>query len=361
MPKPKILIVGCGAVGLAQGYHLSAGADITFLVRPGRKPAFTPPKRLYDYKENTLHVFDNYQLIESTSEVAGEEFYCVFDTLDGHTARSEAGTATLRAVGDLIRDNQRTFVLYDAIGLDMKDHYAASLGITNDRLLLVASMLAHQPTKSISVPASANSDLVAQADLLFSYQPGHVGLMAFNTEPKIVQALKEAYNKSDKLHIQLVPAFVVKWAPLLAMLHVMTWNIDGFKDFKHLRNNKELWSLMLQAQKEILRLPRFGWMGYLLSWMFGSWVTLKMNMSVVEGALPLSYHEFNAFHHGGKVVKQDLQVLKDLVAEGEQKGHKMGALREICRQADETEQAKAKAPEGNSQTHQGDPDIQKRT
>lgn len=59
MSQPELLIVGCGVVGLSQGYHLSAGADITCLVRPGRKSAFTASTHLYSYKEDELHTFSN--------------------------------------------------------------------------------------------------------------------------------------------------------------------------------------------------------------------------------------------------------------------------------------------------------------
>jgi hypothetical protein len=96
MSNPKILVIGCGPVGLTQGYYLSFGADMTFLMRSGRIPVFQPPKKLYDYKENALRVFDNYRTIDFPSEVAGEEFYCVFDKLDGYMACSKDGTATWR-------------------------------------------------------------------------------------------------------------------------------------------------------------------------------------------------------------------------------------------------------------------------
>ncbi|PSN67731.1 hypothetical protein BS50DRAFT_572754 [Corynespora cassiicola Philippines] len=334
MAKPKILIVGCGSVGMVQGYHLSSGADITYLVRPGRSPAFAPPKRLYDYKANALRTFDNYRVVESTDDLLGEEFYLVFDTLDGHTARSEGGAATLSAVGKLIRDKPETFVVYDAIGLDIDDHYATTMGIAKERLMLGFSMLAHQPTKSISIPASADRGLVAQADMLYSHQPGNVGLLLFNTQKKLAKAMQEVYNKNGTLHIQFLPGFMAGWAPLLAMLHLMSWKIDGYQDFDHLQNNRELWSLMLRAQKEILNLPRFGWTGWLLSLVLGSWATAKVNKGPMDGALPLSYREFNAFHHGEKVVKQDIQVLKDIVVEGERHGRKMEALRSICHKVD---------------------------
>lgn len=100
-------------------------------------------------------------MIESPSEVADEEFYCILDTLYGHTARSEGGQATLRAVGDLIRDHPMTFVLYAAIGVDIVEHYASTMDISKERLIFCASTLAHQPTKSISIPASADPKLIA--------------------------------------------------------------------------------------------------------------------------------------------------------------------------------------------------------
>lgn len=335
MSKPSILIVGCGAVGLSQGYYLSAGADITYLVRPGRKSAFEAPKHLYSYKDNELHTFSSYRVIESVSEVAGQTFTFIFDTLDGHTAHSESGVATLRAVGDLINENQNKdcFVVYDAIGLDIEHHYARIMRITPSRLLLAASMLAHQPTPQISVPVTASYDLVSNADLLYSYTPPNTGLIVFNTQPVLTKKLEAIYNLNGKLTIQRIPAFVLPWALLLGMLHLVVWNIDDFGPFQRFHKNSELWTLMLRAQSEILNLPRFGWTGWTLSWVLGSWVTKKMNLSLAEGASPLRYEEFIAFHHGAKVVKQDLKTLEDVLGEGEKAGKKMEALREVIKRA----------------------------
>ncbi|KAJ4984277.1 hypothetical protein SVAN01_10246 [Stagonosporopsis vannaccii] len=335
MPKPKVLIVGCGAVGLSQGYHLSSGADITYLVRPGRKPAFTPPKQLYSYKQDDLYTFSNYRVIESVSEVSGETFEFVFDTLDGHTARSENGIATLRSIGELLNEPQNvdSFLIYDAVGLDIEDHYARTLRIPPARLFLVISMIAHQPTSQISVPASARKDLVAKADLLYAYNPPNVGLMASSAHPALLNRLETIYNANGKLTISRIPAFVISWLPSVIMLHVVTWNIDGFGPFSRLTANSELWALMLRAQSEILRLPRFGWVGWLLSFVLGSWATRKMNEPMLEAAKPMSYEEFNAFHHGGKVAKQDLTTLEDILREGEGLGRKMEALTEVVRRA----------------------------
>ncbi|XP_014553123.1 hypothetical protein COCVIDRAFT_29641 [Bipolaris victoriae FI3] len=333
MSKPKVLIVGCGAVGLSQGYHLSAGADITYLVRPGRKPAFLAPKQLYAYKTDTLHTFSSYRVIESVAEVKGETFAFVLDTLDGHTARSENGVTTIRSVGNLVNQpqNKECFVIFDAVGLDIEEHYASNLRLPKSRLLMVASMLAHQPTPKISVPAAASKDLVAKADILYSPALPGVGLLIGNTQPALVKKVAAIYNVNGELVISTMPAFINALFQSIALLHLVIWNIDGFGPFSHLRSNTELWSLLLRAQTEILRLPRFGWTGWLLSLVMGSWATEKAMTPPVEGSKPLVYHEFNAFHHGGKVSRQDLMIMEEILDEGEKSGTKMEALREVVR------------------------------
>lgn len=335
MSRPKVLIVGCGAVGLSQGYHLSAGADVTYLVRPGRKSAFTAPKHLYSYRDDELFTFSSYRVIESVSEVTGETFAFIFDTLDGHTARSEGGVTTLSSVGDLLNEPQNAdcFLVYDAFGLDMEDHYLRTTRIAPSRLLLALSMLAHQPTPSISIPATANKDLVAKADLLYAHNPPNVGLLVFNTHPALLKRLKAVYDINGKLTVGSMPAFVAPWGPWLVILHLVTWDVDGYGPFEQLIANQELWSLMLRAQTEMLNLPRFGWVGWALSWVMGGWATKKMNLSLVENTKPLKYEEFNAFHHGGKVSKQDCVALEDILSEGEKAGRKMEALREIVKRA----------------------------
>ncbi|KAF1932407.1 ketopantoate reductase ApbA/PanE domain protein [Didymella exigua CBS 183.55] len=335
MSRPKVLIVGCGAVGLSQGYHLSAGADITYLVRPGRKSAFAAPKHLYSYKEDELHTFASYRVIESVAEVTGETFVLVFDTLDGHTARSEGGVATLTAEGDLLNEpqNKECFLVYDAVGLDMDEHYLRLTRIAPSRLLLAFSMLAHQRTPAISVPASATKELVAKADILYVSSPPNTGLLVFNTQPALRKKLEALYNANGTLVIGSMPAFVTPWAPLLMMLHLMTWDVNGWGPFSQLVENAPLWTLMLRAQSEMLNLPRFGWTGWVLSWVLGGWATRQIHEPVAEGAKPLAYEEFNAFHHGEKVARQDCEALEHVLREGERAGRKMVALREIVARA----------------------------
>lgn len=337
MPKPKVLIVGCGAVGLSQGYHISHSADCTYLVRPGRKPAFEPPKHLYSYKDDTLHEFSSYRVIESVSEVKGEEFAFVFDTLDGYTARSESGTATIRSVGELLKEpqNANSFVVYDAAGLDIEEHYLSTLGIARSRLLFGVSLLAHQPTPQIPIPETANKSLASKADILYSTPSAGVILVVMNTQPSLTKKLEAFYDVKGKQGIQRAPGFLAPYVVPLSMLQLVAWNIDGFGPFKQFRANTELWNLMLRAQTEILNLPRFGWTGWLLSFVVGDWFAVQMHAPFEVNAKPLDYARFNAFHHGGKVAKQDRRMLENVLSEGEKGGRKMPALKEIIKKAPE--------------------------
>jgi hypothetical protein len=342
MSKPQVLIIGCGAVGLLQGFYLSPGADITYLVRPGRRSAFVGPKHLYSYKRNENYTFSDYRVVESLAEIRSETFDFVFDTLDGNTARSEDGIATIAAVGDFLNEGQNKdcFAIYAAIGLDIEKHYASTMRIAPSRLFAGLSMLVHQPTTRISLPNTASKDKVAKADLLFAYLEPDTGLAVFNTQPQLTKKLESIYNVNGKLKVQVIPAFVEPWFMLVNMLHFVTWHVDGWKPWEQFRADTELWSLMISAQTEILTLPRFGWTGWLLSFVFKSWAAEKLITPLVDGAKPMKLEEFNRFHHGGKVLKQDIRALEDVTKEGERFRRKMPALREIIQRAHETEKRK---------------------
>jgi hypothetical protein len=216
------------------------------------------PILLYSYKEDELYTFSDYRLIEDLSEVQGQTFAFVFDTLGGDTARSEGGVATIRAVGDFLNEKQNSdcFAIYAAIGLDIGEHYARTMRIAPSRLFAGLSMLVHQPTNRISLPKGTKK--AANADLLFAYLEPKTGFAVFNTQPQLTKKLESVYNANGKLNVQAIPAFVAPWFMLLNMLHFVTWNVDNWTPFERFRANHELWPLMIRARTEILTLPRFG-------------------------------------------------------------------------------------------------------
>ncbi|PVH93277.1 hypothetical protein DM02DRAFT_604196 [Periconia macrospinosa] len=334
MAKPKVLVLGCGATGLTHGYYFSAGNEVTFLVRPGRKPASSPPKKLYNYEEDALHTFSDYRVIESTAEVQDTEFVLVFNTLDRHTARSESGAATLRSVGDMIRETS-SFLVHNVAGPGMLDYYADTMGIPKDRHLIAVSMLAHQPTTKISFPKRAEKGVITQADMLYRPHAGGIGLVVFKSNAHLAKRLSEVYSHDDKLKVLIIPGFLEVCMDVF-MVQLTAWFVDGFRPLDQFRTNTMLWELMMRAQSDVLRLPKWGWLGWVLPWLLGSWVTEKyLFRPLADPMAPMPMHEFQSFHHGGKVVQQDLEYIMDLVEEGKEAGREMLALEELATKVEE--------------------------
>ncbi|USP79379.1 hypothetical protein yc1106_06653 [Curvularia clavata] len=329
MAKPKVLVVGCGATGITHGYYFSAGNEVTFLVRPGRKSAYAPPKKLYNYEEDALHTFSDYRIIESTAEVQGTEFDLVFNTLDMHIARSKSGAATLRSVGDMIHKTS-SFVVHNVAGPGMRDYYADIMGIPKDRHLVALSMLAHQPTTKISFPERAERSIITQADMLYRPHAGGIGLVVFKSNAHLAKTLSKVYSHDDNLKVLIVPGFLEVGVDVF-MVQLAAWFIDGFRPFDQFRTNTILWTLMMRAQSEVLCLPKLGWLGWVLSWLLGSRVTEKYLFPLLADPMaPLPMHEFQSFHHGGKVLQQDLEYIMGLVKEGKESGREMSALEELA-------------------------------
>lgn len=291
-------------------------------MRLGRKSAFIAPKDLYFYKEDALYTFSSYRVIGSASEVSGETFAFIFDTLDGKAARSEYGVATIASVGNLLNEpqNASSFQLYDALGLATDQHYVCTAQILADRLVFVESLLAHQPTSYIPIPSTANGDLVEKADMFHLVAMPNVALMVVNLHSELTKKIEASYAANGSWKIQSVPVLLFPAMSTLHLLHLVGWNLDGFKPFQELCKNTELWHLMLRAQTEILRLPRLGWLGWLMSFLIGSLAVMQMNMPLTEGVKPVVYHDSIAFHYGRKVAKQDRRMLEEVLTEGEKEG-----------------------------------------
>jgi ketopantoate reductase len=152
MTTSSVLIVGAGATGLPVGYHLGlAGADITFLVRPGRKGALGSTQQLYCYDDTELKTFGNYRVADDVTEQEGTGFEFVIITLDGHTSRTQEGTELLRGLGKVVRACD-AHVIMCAFGLGVREHHLQAPGIEEDRLTHgFLGMLSHQAAADLPV------------------------------------------------------------------------------------------------------------------------------------------------------------------------------------------------------------------
>jgi hypothetical protein len=329
MNEPSVLIVGAGAVGMALGHHLRlAGADVTFLVRPGRTAAFAAPRRLYDYNTAAIKTFDGYEVSDDVTDLAGRGFAFVIVTLDGHTSRTAQGEATLRAVGDLIRDTD-TVVLMDGIGVGLREFYLETMRIGGDRLLLgFLGMLAHQG--SAGLPGADPT-----ADICFVHPPNRTGFTIARSNPVAAKRFAELYDRSEVSRIGFLPAKVADVIGSAVFTVYAACDVAGWPPVAEVVADRELWALAVRAQREILTLPRNGWFGRVAAVLMGSRVTASFHLRQERDMRPMDVPAFNRFHHGGKVRAQDMDVLRDFTAEGERAGRPMTALRALIARADQ--------------------------
>lgn len=325
-PIPTVLIVGAGAMGIMCGYHLQlTGAEVTFLVRPRRAEKLSRPQLLYSYDDVTVKPFYGYRVLSDVTEVGGRAYDYIIVTLDGASARSAEGTAMLSDLGNAVRDTSAV-VIIGGIGHGLRRHCLDALDIDEERVISGAlSLLAHQ-VASVNLPVHPPTDpaLLAQADLAYRTLPRG----SFTVEdrfPAVAARFKALYDACGVSHCDIVdhnqfPAQVAVVFPVFAACELMGWPPAA-----QFNDHKDTWNLAVDAVREVVSLDEYRPAGQ-----HTDSESLTHLMAVAEEqALPLDVNAFNAFHHGGKVAQQDLELLRDHVAAGEREGKPMSALRQL--------------------------------
>ncbi|MGW6775369.1 ketopantoate reductase family protein [Streptomyces sp. NPDC055037] len=325
-PTPNVLIVGAGAMGIMSGYHLRlAGAEVTFLVRPRRVEKLSRPQVLYSYDDASLKPFSDYRLLSDVTEVGDRAYDYVIVTLDGASSRSAEGTALLNALGDAVRDTSAV-VIIGGIGLGLRQYCLDSLALDEERVISGAlTLLAHQ-VASADLPVHPPTDpaLLAQADMAYRTMPTG----SFTVEdrfPAVATRFKALYDACGVSHCDIVdhgqfPAQVAIVFPVFAACELMGWPSAA-----QLTDHKGTWKLAADAVRDVVSLDEYGPTDRTM----GSESLTQMMAAFEEKALPLDANAFNAFHHGGKVAQQDLELLRDHVAAGERQGKPMAALKQL--------------------------------
>ncbi|MCZ1002402.1 ketopantoate reductase [Streptomyces mirabilis] len=330
MTTPSVLIVGAGATGLPVGYHLGlAGADITFLVRPGRKAALGSAQRLYCYDDAELKTFDTYRVVDDVTELAGAGFQFVVITLDGHTSRTPEGTELLRGLGELVRACDAHVVMC-GFGLGVREHHREILGVDDDRLTHgFLGMLSHQASADLPVHPPTDPARVALAGVCYRHPTNRIGFRVETGNATAAQRFAELYERGGvsecaQVSREVDDVFCTAASPVYAAAELAGW-----PDFTTLVRDEELWDLACRAQAEIMTLPRYGLTGEHMAKAMGPVETAQTHQAIERDMLPLDYQAFNRFHHGGKVRAQDVATMHDCLAEGRGVGHAMPALQAL--------------------------------
>jgi hypothetical protein len=335
MQNPSVLIVGAGAQGVITGYHLSlAGAGVTFFVREGRRSALQSAQVLYCYDDACLKTFTGYGVASDLSELAGRKFDYALVTLDGSSCRTTEGVRLLTEIGDFIRD-QQTIVIAGGVGV--LGHFVKTLRLPEARILEgTLGCLAYQ-TDRVTLPLYPPTDPVQLAKSSFAYHhfPNRTGFMLSarpRAEAERFAALhsRSGVSKGVVMSPRQFEIMSTAFFPMTAMCDVAGW-----PDARTMSLDTSLMRLGSAAMREVIALPEHGWLGRVAAPAMRK-ATLAMLLKKLErDSLPLDFHAFNRFHHGGKVRDQDIQVMKECIASGAAAGRAMTNLRHLVARYEE--------------------------
>ncbi len=326
MEKPSVLIVGAGALGITTGYHLAlAGADVTFLVRPGRLPALASAQQLYCYDDGQLKTFADFEAVGSVGQAVLRTYDFVMVTMDGATCRGEEATRLLGVLGEDVRVTSATVIV---CGIGVRDYIREVMGLSAERVVEgTMRMLSYQVDRvTLPLHPPTDPDTLARASMAFRHVGGIEGFMLAGRATGAVKDFVELYNRCQVSRCQTVRPQLYTMLTRTAFPTFAVFDMAGWPDAATMAGNVELMDLCTSAVREIMRLPEHGWPGKLGSLLMNRKLLSKMNIDTERKALPVDYQGFNRFHHGGKVRAQDIQVMKDCLESGRAQGRSMPAL-----------------------------------
>ncbi len=334
MDKPAVLIVGAGALGITTGYHLAlAGADITFLVRPGRLPALQSPQVLYCYDDRELKEFAAFDAVGSIGDAARKRYDFVLVTMDGATCRGEEASGLLGALGEAIRDTSAVVIV---CGIGVRAYIRELMGLPEGRVIEGTMRILSYQTDRVTLPLHppTDPDRLARASMAYRHVGGSDGFMLATKPVGPAKMFIDLYNRCQVSRCHTVDARAYTLFTRTAFPTFAVFDMAGWPDAATMSGNTELMSLCCRAIKEIMRLPEHGWPGKLGALLMSQRLLSKMNQRTERNALPVDYQAFNRFHHGGKVREQDIGVMKQCLESGRAQGRSMPALEELIRRYD---------------------------
>ncbi|MDC0707535.1 2-dehydropantoate 2-reductase N-terminal domain-containing protein [Stigmatella sp. ncwal1] len=327
----RVLIVGAGSVGLIVGYHLSlAKADVTFLVRPGRVERLSRPQTLYCYDDNSLKHYEGYSVISDHADIAEGRFDYILITLDGASLQNEDGVALTKAIGKAVEGTE-TKVIQGSMFVDSRRWFQSVSGLRDDQFTTGYFSFLSYPPSAVTLPLHGPTDpeLLAKADQ--AYYDNQAAMMLDDSGPAVAEGFAELYNASGVSKVAIVPAAGI--AILANAIFAMFAGCDllGWPKFSDIDPTDETWRLAIAAMKEIQTLSMHGEAGRQAAEATTEASVLEENVAMEKQMLPLDLQEFNRFHHGGKVNKQDRALLTASLAAGRAEGKEMPALTELLR------------------------------
>jgi hypothetical protein len=334
MSKPRVLIVGAGAMGMVTGYILHlAGAEITFLIRPHRAEALNHPQTLYSYNDNSLKEFKEYTYLTAPSQILSQEAYdFIVITLDGAALKNETGQSLVKSIGSAVRQStpKHTGVILGTVFLNIRSWFLGVSGLPEESVTLGWFTIRAYSTAAVTLPLHPPTDqeLLSKASIAYIDNLGD-GFGVDDSAPEVANAFAKLYSSSGVSTCGITPKAQagLYMNPIFAIYAACT--VLNWPRFKDIDTQGEIWRLAVAAAKEIQALSIHGELGQQAATSTTEATMAERFADIDAKLLPLDNWAFNRYHHGEKVNEQDTEHLRACVAFGEGEGRAMTALKEL--------------------------------
>lgn len=251
-------------------------------------------------------------------------------TLDNASLRAEAGRTLVEEIGRALQAT-KTGVILNAVGLDVVRRFLAESGLPEDRVAIgnTGALIHEVAAADLSVDPSVDADLLAQAD----YAVKHLGAAGFiidDNSPDLATAFTAAYAGNG------IPAASTAAAADTAiessmLAPILAWGLLDWRPLDQIDAADETWQLGASSMREIQQLHVFSEAGQAAARQTSPEGVLTVLKQITEQAKPLDFAGFTAYHHGGKVNRQDRDFIDDARQRAEAGSQDATALRELAR------------------------------
>jgi hypothetical protein len=316
-------------MGVFLGHFLNlSGARVTFLVRSHRVASLSKPQVIYSYQTHTTHTFSDFSIISDLKDVAKSDYDFVIVTLDGHHVKTSDGLATLKSIGDAIRDKD-TPLIAGFIGLNTVKHYVETTGLPSNRIIqALLWTLVHEvrPAKLPLIPPT-NGALLEGSDYAFrlivmdpSLEDAKVPSLHILTDHQTddIKRFMDLYASNGLVTSDAVPPAQIHAEIEPSFAFLLGWGLQGWAPAPELSKDEETWELTVDAIKELQGL--FGELGAAAQAKTTPEGFAAGQVWFEQALLPISYAKFNQYHHGGKVRAQDVERVEEMIEELEKVG-----------------------------------------
>ncbi len=328
--QARILIVGAGAMGVVSGYHLTlSGAAVTFLVRPHRLEPLGRPQILYCYDDGTLKSYESYRLVSDPDALAPDKYDYVVITLDSAALRDPEGEFLISAIGR-ITGGTSTRVILGSVGIELRPWFLSLSGIAGEQVTNGSLGIQCHPVSGAALPLHPPTDagLLAQADLAYRHC-WPFGFAVDDSAPEVAERFAALYSASGVSRCVIEPAEEKATSTACFFPQLAACDIAGWPRAADIDPESEFWQLATAATREIQGLRIHGVSSQKTKEQKNAADILHFWRTWEQDMLPLDLQGFNRFHHGGKVNRQDRQILSDCIALGDVDGQPMTATREL--------------------------------